>query len=113
MAISQKQDRWDAVAEQTKWREAVESESHVQNQVGDQLSKSSPPFNLLCLAELDAGSQLLHPEYFASRATFVAQLRRLIASPTQPSRPVPSLQAYKDSQKWWLESMIQVYEHDS
>ena len=113
MAISQKQDRWDAAAEETKWRDALDSGNHVQNQIGDQLSKSSPDFKLLCLAELDAGSQLLRPEYFASRATFVAQLRRLIASPTQPSQPVPSLQAYRDSQKWWLESMIQVYEHDS
>jgi hypothetical protein len=84
----------------------LESGREVQESLQDQLEKSSPNFYLLCLAELDAGRQLLRPEYFASRATFVAQLRRLIAAPAQPSQPVPSLQAYADSQKWWLESMI-------
>jgi hypothetical protein len=113
MVPPQKEDRWDAAAEEKKWRVSLERGRHAQNQLGDQLSKSSPDFNLLCLAELDAGSQLLRPEYFASRATFLAQLKRLIAAPTQPSQPVPSLQAYRDSQKWWLESMIQAYEQDS
>ena len=113
MAASQTEDRWDPAVEEKKWRQSMESGLKAQDQLGEQLSKSSPDFHLLCLAELDAGIHLLRPQYFSSRATFVAQLRRLIAQPTTPSRPVPSIQAYRDSQKWWLESMIQVYEKDS
>jgi hypothetical protein len=113
MVIPKKEDCWDAAAEEKKWRESLEKARHAQNQLSVHLSKSSPHFNLLCLAELDAGSQLLRPEYFASRATLVAQLKRLITAPTQPSQPVTSLREYRDSQKWWLESIIQAYEQDS
>jgi hypothetical protein len=113
MATPQNEGGWDPVVEEKKWRESLERARKAEQQFRDQLSKSSPNFDLLCLAELDAGSQLLRPEYFVSRAKFVTHLRRLIAEPTQPSRSVPSIQAYRDSQKWWLESMIQVYEEHS
>jgi hypothetical protein len=63
-------------------------------------------FYVLCLAETDAISSFRAPECFSSRAAFVTELRRLIAEPTTPSRPVPSVQAYRDSQKWFLENEI-------
>jgi len=113
MAGPQKDDNWDATVEEQKWRESLEKASKAQTELGDRISKSSPDFYHLCLAELDAARHLLRPEYFASRDKFVAQMRRLIAEPTQPSRGVPSIQAYRDSQKWWLESMIQMYEAHS
>lgn len=113
MATAQSPGPWDATQEEKKWRESLQSGRDALNQHGDQLSKSSPDFFLLCLAELDAGSQLARAEYFATRATFLAQLRRLTAEPTRPSRPVPSIEAYRESQKWWLESMVEVYERDS
>lgn len=113
MPPSQKGNCWDAAAEEMRWRESLESGRKVQESLGGHLEKSSPDFNLLCLAELDAGTHLLRAEYFVSRAVFVTQLRRLIAEPTEPSRPVASIQAYRDSQKWWLESMLQVYEQGS
>ena len=113
MAASPTQDHWDAAAEERKWRESMERGRKAREGLDEQLSKSSPDFHLLCLAELDAGGHLLRPEYFSTRVVFVAQLRRLIAEPTAPSRPVPSIEAYRDSQKWWLESMIEVYEWHS
>ena len=104
---------WDATAEEKRFRESLERAHRAQNDLGEQLSKSSPDFHLLCVAELDAGSQLVQSGCFSTREAFVAELKRLIAEPTVPSRPVPSLQAYKDSQKWWLESLLLVYEQSS
>jgi hypothetical protein len=43
---------------------------------------------------------------FSTRASFLAEVRRLISEPTTPSRPVHSLEAYRSAQKWWLESII-------
>jgi hypothetical protein len=113
MAIPRAHVGWDAATEVRKWQRALEKGHEAQNSLGDQLSKSSPNFHLLCLAELDAGKQLLRPENFVSRTAFLDQLRRLITEPTTPSQPVPSLQAYRDSQKWWVESVIQAYEEIS
>jgi hypothetical protein len=73
----------------------------------------SSGFYVLCLAELDAISSFHAPECFSSRAALIEELRRLIAAPTSPSRPVPSVQAYRDSQKWFLEHEIKQYEADA
>ena|SRR2546425_3286274 len=106
-------DPWDSAAEEKRFRDSLEQAHRAQNDFGKQLAKSSPDFHLLCVAELDAGSQLVESGCFSTREALVAELRRLIAEPTVPSGPVPSLQAYRDSQKWWLESMLQVYEQSS
>jgi hypothetical protein len=105
-------DHWDPAVEEKRWFAALASARQTLDHLGEQLSKSSPDFHLLCLAELDAGSCLSRSE-FSSRAAFVAELKRLAAEPTAPSQPVPSLQAYRDSQKWWLESLVKQYERNS
>jgi hypothetical protein len=113
VTASHTEDAWDAAAEEKKWRESLKQARKAQDEVAGKLSSSSSGFYLLCLAELDAGGQLLTGDCFSSRARFVAQLRRLMAEPSTPSEPVPSIQAYRDSQRWWLESLIRVYESNT
>jgi len=51
---------------------------------------------------LDAATQFVKPEFFASREAFLAELRRLMIEPTTPSRAVPSIQEYQGAQRRWL-----------
>lgn len=113
MAVSHPERHWDATAEENKWRRALESGRTALVQFGEQLSKGSPDFYILCLAELDAGNKLLRSECFLSRATFLSEVRKLIIEPTEPSSAVPSVEAYRASQKWWLESILQQYGFES
>ena len=106
-------DQWDAAAEEKRLHESLQRARRAHGELGGQLSKSSPAFHLLSVAELDAGDRIIHSGCFATRSELVAELRRLIAEPTTPAHPVPDLQAYRASQKWWLESMLQVYERNS
>ena len=107
MAASQTKDRWDAAAEEAKWRQSIETGYKFFDRLGEQFSKSNPEFYTLSLAELDAGNHFMRPECFSSPEAFTGELKRLIAEPTEPSRLVPSVQAYRDSQKWWLEFLLQ------
>jgi hypothetical protein len=113
MAVTQTGVHWDSVAEQKKWLSAIERARKFQEQLDQHVPTPVSGFHLLCVAELDAGSSLASSACFASRETFFTELRRLIAEPTTPSRPVASIQAYRDAQKWWLESLITQYESNS
>lgn len=101
---------WDGNAVKEQLCKSLANAEDAQARLGEQLSKSSPDFYHLCLAELDAGHNILRSECFETRATFLAGLRRLISEPTSPSRPVQSLQAYREKQKYWLEQLIKNYE---
>jgi hypothetical protein len=110
MAATQTQDRWDATAEEAKWRQSLKQGHKFLEQLGEQFSTSNPDFYILSLAELDAGEHFVRSGCFSSREAFIGGLKRLMAGPTEPSRLVPSVQAYRDAQKWWLESLLQAYE---
>ena len=103
-------DNWDSALQEKRWRNSLEKCRQALDGMRQSLSASSPGFYILCLAEVDAMSSLRWPECFASRAAFVAELRRIIAEPTTPSRSVPSPEAYKNSQKWFLEMEIKQIE---
>ena len=103
---------WDATAEEKRWRASTETAQKVQDKFGD-APEGSSGFILLCLAELDAGIRLLQTDCFSSRAAFLAEVRRLIAEPTTPSRSVASIEGYKASQKQWLEFILNRYELDT
>ena len=96
-------DSWDAPTQEKRWRNSVENSRRAMAKLE---AHPASNFTLLCLAETDAISSFHAPECFSSRAAFIAELRRLIAEPTTPSRPVPNVQAYRDSQKWFLEMEI-------
>lgn len=100
---------WDAAAEEKSWRESMEKARQGQDMFKKTGAEASG-FYVLCLSELDAGIQLSKPEYFVSRAAFIAGCRSLLIEPTTPSRPVPSVEAYRQSQKLWLEFIIGRYE---
>jgi len=106
-------DSWDPALQEKRWRSALDKGRRAMDQLGPQLVTSSPGFYVLCLAEVDAAAAFHSPQCFTSRATFFAELRRVIAQPTTPSRPVPSVQAYIDSQKWFLEWEIKKCEHET
>lgn len=106
------QRAWDAAAEQQRWRKSLETAEKMQDKFGD-APKGASGFILLCLAELDAGIRLGQSEYFSSRAAFLAEVRRLIAEPTTPSRPVASIEGYRASQKLWLEFILSKYEQET
>jgi hypothetical protein len=99
-------DSWDADLQEKRWRSSLEKGRQAVDQLGPKLVTSSPGFYVLCLAEVDAVGAFHSPECFASRSTFIAELERLIAEPTEPSRPVPSIQAYIESQRWFLQMEI-------
>jgi hypothetical protein len=109
---------WDAASETQHWRElaaqAAASYSRFKATV-----VTTPHFRLedqfshLCLAEFDAVSQMRIPECCSSRATMIAELRRLLSEPTSPSLDVSDADAYRASQKAWLEWIIQGYERSS
>ncbi len=106
-------DEWDGAAEEKRFRESLRRAREADAELGEQLSRSSPDFQLLSVAELDAAERIVESGCFGSREALLAELRRLIAEPVSPSRHVPSIQAYHDCQKWWLESMLQLYEQGS
>jgi len=105
MSIPQ-QRAWDPVAEQKRWCTSIEHARQLQEKLDKEVHTPLSGFLLLCLAELDAGNCLVASGCFSSRAAFLAEVRRLIAEPTTPSRSVLSLEAYRSSQKWWLGSII-------
>ena len=102
-------EAWDGIAEEKRWREMVEAVRSGMDRSSQKTDGALLGFHVLCLAELDAASHFTRPECFVTRAAFVAELRRLIAEPTTPSRTVSSVRAYNDSQKWWLEWIVKQY----
>ena len=105
MASPVTNDVWDAAAEEKSWRDSMETARRGQDTFKKTGAEASG-FYVLCLSELDAGVHLSKSEYFVSRAAFVAECRRLLAEPTTPSRPVPSVGAYQHAQRLWLEFII-------
>jgi hypothetical protein len=103
---------WDAASEEKSWSESMESARRVQDMF-KKTGADASGFYALCLSELDAGAHLCNPEFFVSRAAFVAECRRLLAKPTTPSRPVPSVEGYQHAQRCWLEFIIARYERAS
>ena len=112
MASPATNDVWDAISEEKSWRESLERARRAQD-LFKKTGADASGFYVLCLSELDAGVQLSKPEYFMSRAAFVAECRRLLVEPTIPSRPVPSVEGYQRAQRFWLEFIIERYERAS
>jgi len=108
--VPRDKDKWDAALREECWRNSVEKSRQAFAKLE---ANPSTGFYLLCLAEVDAISSFNAPDCFNSRVAFVAELRRLIAAPTTPSRPIPNLQAYKDSQKWFLQHEIEQCEAEA
>ncbi len=65
---------------------------------------------IVFLAEFDAVLCYGRPECVASRAAFVAELKRLMVEPTAPSRPVHDLERYQHAQRSWLQYMMMRYD---
>ena len=105
MKANTQNDNWDAVAEEKRWQKALEGARRFQDRFDP---KENLNFYILCLSELDAVTHLLQAKCFASRATFVAELKHLIDKPTMPSRSIPDSwhQAYRNYQKLWIKSII-------
>jgi hypothetical protein len=101
---------WDAAAEETRWHNSLAKSVQALGEFGEQLSRSSPDFYHLCLAEVDAVRWFIRPESFSSREAFVTTLKNLISHPTTPSCPILSVAAYEESQRSWLTSLVQQYE---
>ena len=66
-------------------------------------------FYVVCVGGLDAATHFVKPDYFVSRAAFLAELRRLMIEPTPPSRGVPSIDEYQRSQRRRLEGIVKRY----
>jgi hypothetical protein len=106
-------DIWDAAAEEKWWREELEMMRHGADGIEQKAGLNTTGFYVACLGGLDAATHFTKPKYFASRATFVAELRRLVTEPTAPSRPVPNVEEYQRTQGRWLERTIKRYDRDS
>lgn len=109
MASPATNDDWDAASEEKSWRESMENARRGQD-IFKKTGADASDFYVLCLSELDAGVHLSKSEHFVNRAAFVAECRRLLAEPTTPSRPVPSVEGYRRAQRFWLEFIIKRYE---
>ena len=104
------EDVWDPAVEEAYWRQSVERARQGQDMLEPKAGAEVSGFYVLCLSELDAVVQFTRPECFVSRAAVVGELRQLMAGPTAPSRPVPSIEAYEECQRFWLEFMIEKYD---
>src|SRR5712672_650835 len=113
MASPVTDDDWDAAAEEEAWRDTAHRGRIGQDQLERKCGDAKSGFYTVCLSELDAVVHFTRPECFTSRSAFVAELRHLMAVPTTPSRPVPSLDEYQRGQKFWLEFMIKKYKRSS
>jgi hypothetical protein len=102
-------DIWDAAAEEKRWREEVEMMRHGTDAVEQKAGLNTSGFYISSVGGLDAATHFTSPEFFVTRAAFVAELRRLMIEPTAPSRPVPSVEEYQRSQRRWLEIIIKEY----
>ena len=108
--MSSKDDIWDSAAEEKWWREELEMMRHGADAIEQKGGLNTSGFFVACVGGLDAATHFTKPEYFVSRAAFVAELRRLRTEPTAPSRPVPSVEDYQRAQRRWLEDIIE--KHD-
>lgn len=104
-----KDDIWDSAAEEQHWREELEIMRHGATAIEQKADLNTTDFYITVIGGLDAANQFVKPEYFVSRATFVAEIRRLLLQPTAPSRPVSSVEQYQRTQRRWLESVINRY----
>ena len=106
-------DIWDASAEETWWRDELETMRHGADAIEKKAGLQTTGCYIACLGGLDAATHFTKPEYFVSRAVFVAELRRLVTHPTAPSRPVPSVEQYQQTQERWLQNIIRKYDPGS
>jgi hypothetical protein len=105
-------DIGDPVAEEKTWREELQMlQAGTEAIEGNAKADLNPAgFYVVCVGGLDAATHFVKPESFASRAVFLAELRRLMIEPTLPSRPVPSIEEYQRAQKRWLELIVKKYD---
>jgi|WetSurMetagenome_2_1015567.scaffolds.fasta_scaffold1084940_1 hypothetical protein len=106
MTTPQSARPWDAAGEKQKWSKAIEKVQPLQDEFESRVTTPFEGFSLMSRAQFDAGVALLQSDCFSSRAAFFAEVRRLIAEPTSPSRAIVSLEAYRDCQRRWLEMLI-------
>jgi hypothetical protein len=104
---------WDAAGEEKWWWEELEMMRAGANAIEQKGGLARSRFYMACVGGLDAASHFTKPEYFGSRAAFVAELRRLMTEPTAPSRPDPSLVEYQRAQRRWLEQITREYDQGS
>jgi len=86
MSAPQPEQGWDPVGEEKQWCTSLESARQFQEKLDKEVRTPLSGFFRLCLAEHDAGNQMLASCCFSSRASFLAEVRRLISEPTTPSR---------------------------
>lgn len=103
-------DIWDAAAEEQWWREELEMMRHGTDAVEQKAGLNTSGFYIASVGGLDAATHFTIPEFFVTRATFVAELRRLMIEPTAPSRPIPNVEEYQRAQRHWLEIIIKKYD---
>ena len=103
-------DIWDPVAEEKSWREELQIMRHGADAIERKFGHSTTGFYLACVAALDAATEFVKPEFFVSRAAFIAELRRLMIEPTPPSRAFPRFVEYQGAQRRWLVSTVKKYE---
>jgi hypothetical protein len=101
---------WDAAAEEKTWREELEITRQGADAIEQKAGFKTSSLYIACVGGLDAATHFTKPEYFVSRAAFVAELRRLMIEPTAPSRPVPSVEEYQRTQRRWLEQIVRRYD---
>lgn len=101
---------WNPVAEEKTWREELEMMRAGTEAIERKADLITNGFYIACVGGRDAATHFVQPEYFVSRAAFLAELRRLMMEPTTPSRRVPSIAEYQRSQRHWLERIVKRYE---
>jgi hypothetical protein len=106
-------DIWDAASEEKWWREELEIMRHGADAIEQKAGLSTTGFYVACVGGLDAATRFTKPECFVSRAAFVTELQRLLIEPTAPSRPVPSVAEYQQTQRGLLEQIIREYDRAS
>ena len=103
-------DPWDGVEEEKRLRKSLQKAKLNHAEQADERLKISLRCYLVHLADMDLVSHLVQSECFSTRETFLGELRRLMVEPTAPSIMVPSLEEYREAQRWWLERMLELFE---
>ena len=96
-------DIWDPFAEEKTWREELWIMRGGADAIEQKAGFNRTGFYVICVGGLDAATHFVKQEYFASRAAFSAELRRLMIEPTPPSRAVPTMEEYQRAQRRWLD----------
>lgn len=103
-------DNWDPVAEEKFWHEELQIMQHGADAIERRFGPNTTGFYVVCVGGLDAALEFAKPEFFVSRAAFLAELRRLTIESTTPSRAVPSIEGYQSAQRRWLTSIVKKYD---